>query len=158
MHLVTDWSGEDYAKVSGLQRSMAEAAVASLTFAGDEQVLDIGCGDGFIAHSIAVMVPSGRVVGVDASPRMITAAHANSRRGKSGPWFVRADALRLPFGEQFDVVVSFNALHWVPQQTHALAEIATVARPGARVLIQVVCASVRASLESVAMALTERAA
>jgi trans-aconitate 2-methyltransferase len=49
--------------------------------------------------------------------------------------------------------VSFNALHWVPEQQQALSQISTVARPEARVLIQVVCAGARASLESVAMTL-----
>ena len=117
-------------------------------------MLDVGCGDGFITRSIADMVPSGYVVGIDPSPGMIAAAQAIPRREESGPCFVRADARQLPFGQHFDVVVSFNALHWVPQQQQALSAIASVARPGARVLIQMVCAGVRASLESVAMALT----
>ena len=132
---------------------MAEDAVASLTFAGDERVLDIGCGDGFITRSIAAMVPDGFVVGMDASHRMLVAAHGVSRI-ESGPRFVQADARRLPFGEYFDVAVSFNALHWVPQQREALAEITSVIRRRARVLIQVVCAGRRPSVESVAMELT----
>ena len=36
----------------------------------------------------------------------------------------------LPFGAHFDVVVSFNALHWVPEQRQALLQIASVLRPG----------------------------
>jgi trans-aconitate 2-methyltransferase len=155
---VADWSGEDYARVSGLQRTMASDAVARLAFTGTERVLDVGCGDGFITRSIAGMVSGGYVVGVDPSPGMIAAAHAIPADAQAGPWFVRADVRRLPFGEQFDVVVSFNALHWVPEQRQALAEIATVAHPGARVLIQVVCAGERTSLESVAMAISRRPA
>jgi trans-aconitate 2-methyltransferase len=156
MQCVTDWSGEDYAKVSGLQRTMAHDAVAALRFNGDERVLDIGCGDGFITHSIAALVPDGQIVGVDASPRMVSAAQAVSRRTGASAHFVRADARHLPFAEHFDVVVSFNALHWVPEQSEALSQIAAVARLGGRILIQMVCASERASVESVAMALTER--
>jgi trans-aconitate 2-methyltransferase len=153
---VSDWSGEDYARISGLQRAMAEGAVASMAFAGTESVLDVGCGDGFISRAIADMVPEGYVVGVDPSPGMLAAAQVVPRRQtRAGPWFVRADARRLPFAEQFDAVVSFNALHWVPQQRQALAAIASVAHPGAQVLIQVVCASPRTSLETVAMALTQ---
>jgi trans-aconitate 2-methyltransferase len=151
---VTDWDGADYARVSGLQRTMAADAVASLTFGGDERVLDIGCGDGYITRAIASKVPDGYVVGMDASRAMIAAAHGIPRRAESGPWFVRADARRLPFGAQFNVVVSFNALHWVPQQREALQQIASVARRGARVLILLVCAGERPSVESVAMQLT----
>ena len=148
---MTDWSGQDYAEVSGLQRTMVSEAVAQLEFSEDEWVLDLGCGDGFLTRAVAGMVPVGYAVGVDASPRMIATAHAVGATTESGPWFAVADARRLPFGRHFDVVVSFNALHWVPEQQRALAQIASVVRPGGRVLIQVVCAGERTSLESVAM-------
>ena len=103
---MTDWSGEDYAKVSSLQRT------------------------------IAGMVPGGYAVGADASKRMIATADAAGAPAESGPWFGFADARRLPFGEHFDVVVSFNALHWVPEQRQALGQIATVLRPGAAQLFR----------------------
>jgi trans-aconitate 2-methyltransferase len=73
---------------------------------------------------------------------------------ESGPVFVRGDARHLPFLASFDVVVSFNALHWVPEQNRALAQIAAVLSPGGRVLIQLVCAGRRTSVEDVAMELT----
>jgi trans-aconitate 2-methyltransferase len=152
---VTDWSGRDYAEVSSLQRTMATEAVTALQFAETDRVLDVGCGDGFLTRAVAGMVPDGCAVGVDASPRMIATAHAGGGATASGPWFVLADARRLPFSEYFDAVVSFNALHWVPEQRRALAEIASVLRPGGRVLIQVVCAGDRVSLESAAMTLCQ---
>ena len=152
---MTDWSGRDYAEVSGLQRTMVNEAIAGLEFSEDERVLDVGCGDGFLIRAVAAMVPGGYAVGADASPRMIATAHAAAAPTESGPWFVVADARRLPFGRHFDAVVSFNALHWVREQRQALAEIASVLRPGGRVLIQVVCAGERASLESVAMSVCQ---
>jgi trans-aconitate 2-methyltransferase len=148
---VTDWSGRDYAEVSTLQRAMATEAITALKFADNDRVLDVGCGDGFLTRAVADMVPDGTAMGVDASPRMIAAAHTGGQPKPSGPWFVVADARRLPFAESFDAVISFNALHWVPDQRRVLAEIASVLRPGGRVLIQVVCAGQRTSLESVAM-------
>ncbi len=148
---MTDWSGQDYAEVSGLQRALANEAIAGFEFAEHERVLDVGCGDGFITRAIAAMVPNGYAIGADASPRMIATAHAAGAPAESGPWFVVADARRLPFGRHFNVVVSFNALHWVREQRQALAEIASVLHLGGRVLIQVMCAGERASLESTAM-------
>ena len=150
---VTDWDGGDYAKVSSLQRAMVQEAMAGLAFAPQDRVLDVGCGDGFLTRAIAGMVPKGCAVGVDASRRMVDTAHAGVAPRRSGPWFVVADARQLPFAEYFDVVLSFNALHWVPEQRQALGEIASVLRPGGRALIQVVCAGERTSLESVAMAI-----
>jgi trans-aconitate 2-methyltransferase len=148
---VIDWSGDDYAEVSGLQRAMITDAMAGLTFAPDDLVLDIGCGDGFLTHAIADLVPGGYAVGADASHGMIATANKAGAVTASGPRFVVADARRLPFVGCFDAVVSFNALHWVPQQAEALDQIASMLKAGGRATIQMVCAGPRASLESVAM-------
>jgi trans-aconitate 2-methyltransferase len=148
---VTDWSGEDYAKISALQRTMIEEAKTSLALAESDRVLDLGCGDGYLTAWMAHMVPGGYAAGADASRRMIASARTAAAPTESGPWFVVADARRLPFGEHFDVVASFNALHWVPEQRQVLGEIAAVLRSGGRALIQMVCAGERKSLEAVAM-------
>lgn len=153
---MTEWSGEDYADVSALQRTMADEAVGSLQFAGTERLLDVGCGDGYVTRRLAAMVPDGYVVGIDPSRGMLTQALRHDPSGRSGPVFVRADVRDLPFTENFDAAVSFNALHWVPQQRRALSQIAAVVHPGAAVLIQVVCAGERPSVESVAMTLCDR--
>jgi trans-aconitate 2-methyltransferase len=150
---VTNWSGEDYVEVSSLQRSMIEEAKADLALSGGERVLDVGCGDGHLTRDMAGMVPGGCVVGVDASKRMVATAQTAGEATSAGPWFVVADARDLPFGAHFDAVVSFNALHWVPEQQRALAQIASVLRPAGRALVQVVCAGDRLSLETVTMTL-----
>ena len=150
---VTDWSGRDYVEVGDLQRTMITEAIAALAFEPGAVVLDIGCGDGFLTRAIADSVaPAGLVVGADASPRMIATASAAG----AGPLYVVADALRLPFSEAFDAVVSFNALHWVRDQGEALRQIATVLRPGGRVTIQMVCAGARPSLEATAVEVCRR--
>nr|WP_221218205.1 MULTISPECIES: class I SAM-dependent methyltransferase [unclassified Mycolicibacterium] len=148
---VADWSGRDYSRVSSLQRTVAAETLAELVVDGAEWVLDIGCGDGFLTREIADRLPRGYIVGVDASPRMVGAAGEVGPSAPSGPVFVCADARRLPFATRFDMVVSFNALHWVPQLGDALAGIATVLRPGGRAVIQMVCGSARPSIESTAM-------
>jgi trans-aconitate 2-methyltransferase len=148
---VADWSGRDYSRVSSLQRSVAAETLAELVVEGTEWVLDVGCGDGFLTRQIADRLTCGYIVGVDASPRMVTAAGEGQRCAPAGPVFVCADARRLPFGRRFDMVVSFNALHWVPRLGEALTGIAAVLRPGGRALIQMVCGSPRPSIESTAM-------
>jgi trans-aconitate 2-methyltransferase len=151
--VVTDWSGAEYTRRSALQRAMVGEALDALVVAADARVLDIGCGDGFLTGELAARAPHGFVVGADASPRMIATARAGIPAGGGGAAFVVADARSLPLrGGRFDLVVSFNALHWVPEQHRALAEIAAVLRPGGRAVVQVVCASERTSLEATAMA------
>ena len=133
---------------------MATEALTALRLKSGDRVLDVGCGDGFLTRAVTGMVPDGCAVGVDASPRMIETAQAGGKPAAAGPWFVVADARLLPFCEFFDVVVSFNALHWVPEQRQALSQIACVLRPGGKALVQVVCAGPRASLESIAMSVS----
>jgi trans-aconitate 2-methyltransferase len=152
---VVDWSGRDYAEVSGLQRTMIDEAMAVLSFAPESLVLDIGCGDGFLTRRIAELVPRGGAVGADASWRMAATAHRAAEAGASGPWFVVADARGLPFGAVFDAAVSFNALHWVPEQGRALGQLAAVLKPGGRATVQMVCAGARPSLEATAQSLCQ---
>jgi trans-aconitate 2-methyltransferase len=53
-----------------------------------------------------------------------------------------------------DVVVSFNALHWVADQRTAYRNIAAALTPGGRAVVQYVCRGPRPSLEQVAMEVT----
>lgn len=145
----TDWSGDDYFEVSDLQRTMARQSLAGLDFTGAHTILDIGCGDGFITRSIAASAPQAFVAGVDPSPLMLATAHRASPSETPGPRYVRGDAVHLPFGQHFDAVVSFNALHWVRDQQRALEQIVAVLHPTGWALIQMVCDSPRSSIEDV---------
>ncbi|MBY4572742.1 class I SAM-dependent methyltransferase [Gordonia paraffinivorans] len=76
---MVDWDGAKYAEVSGLQRMVATESIAGLELNGDERLLDVGCGDGFITMLLAERLPQGSVVGVDASRRMIERALERGR-------------------------------------------------------------------------------
>src|SRR5215210_7479930 len=138
---MADWDGAGYAHISALQRTMAEYSLAAVQVRGDERILDVGCGDGYITRSIAGRVPRGSVLGVDPSPRMIaTAVQATEPKNVS---FAVGDVTAMTFVDEFDVVVSFNALHWVREQETAYRNIANALVPAGRVLVQFVCASAR---------------
>ena len=90
-------------------------------------VLDLCCGTGDIALRFR-----GRVVGVDFTEEMLRVAMA---RRKSGVSWVRADALRLPFGdESFDVVSVGYGLRNLADIEQGLREILRVLRPGGKFL------------------------
>src|SRR5262245_22857297 len=147
---MTEWNASDYARHSDLQRAMAEKQLGLLTLDGTERVLDVGCGDGKISAEIAARVPRGSVLGVDPSRDMIgfasrqfgAAGHPNLR-------FAVGDARRLPYREAFDLVVSFNALHWVAEQDAALRSIRASLTPSGRALLRLVPEGSRRSLEDV---------
>ncbi|CAM3768106.1 class I SAM-dependent methyltransferase [Smaragdicoccus niigatensis] len=146
---MTDWDGAGYAHISGLQRAMATASLETVSVAGDERVLDVGCGDGYVTRLIGARLPNGSVIGVDPSPRMIAAARAAGEQ--SNVTFETGDVLTMAYPPQFDLVVSFNALHWVRDQVRAYRNIAAALKPGGRVLVQYVCDGDRPSVEDVAM-------
>lgn len=147
---MTEWNADDYAHQSSLQLAMANEQLRSLTLRGDERVLDVGCGDGKITAQIAERVPAGSVIGVDPSKDMIAFA-SNHFPPQSHPnlRFEVADARRLPFPNEFDLVVTFNALHWVPEQEMAWRSIHAALKAGGRVIGRMVSEGSRKSLEDV---------
>jgi trans-aconitate 2-methyltransferase len=126
------WDAADYSRHSSLQEAMASQVLELLRVTGNERVLDIGCGDGRLTAQIADRLPQGWVLGVDASPDMVTFATSTFGGGampaRANLSFEVADARALPYVNAFDLVVSFNALHWVPDQAKALRGIAVALR------------------------------
>ena len=147
---MTEWDAPEYARLSALQEAMAQEVLSLLDLKGNERVLDVGCGNGKVTSKIAARVPQGSVVGVDSSAEMIAFAsrqfgsdtHANLR-------FQVADARNLPFREEFDLVVSFNALHWIPEQDKALRSIRAAMKSDGLAQLRLVPTGPRKSLEAV---------
>ena len=79
-------------------------------------------------------MPAGAVVGVDASAGMIAFAAAQTDPAlHPNLQFAVADARHLPYQHEFDLVVSFNALHWIPEQAQALQSIRSAVKPDGRI-------------------------
>jgi ubiquinone/menaquinone biosynthesis C-methylase UbiE len=110
-----------------------------LKYLDGEDVLDLGCGNGFSTLQFAAVRP-GRYLGVDFSPEMIAAAEQARRSASlaSGAslGFQVGDATALTFSEAaFDVVTTDRCLInliSLEAQRRALTEIHRVVRPGGR--------------------------
>ena len=114
---------EEHRSGSGeIAKGLADLAGAS----SDATVLDIGCGTG--AASVAFHQLTGAAVwGVDKSAEMLRYARQKSRAVK----FVRADAHRLPFGdEKFDFAYALLVLHHLEDVPVFLRELHRVMRNG----------------------------
>lgn len=155
---MTEWHASDYSRQSRLQHAMAQEQLGLLTLEGTERVLDVGCGDGKITAEIAARLPQGSALGVDPSRDMVEFASSHfAPPAHTNLQFEVADARCLPYLKEFNLVVSFNALHWVPQQEEALASIHAALRPGGMALLRFVSKGPRKSLEDVIEQVRQRA-
>ncbi len=99
-----------------------------------ERLLDVGCGTGDAAISLAAdLGPTGELVGVDASATMIGVARQRGVQAPCAVRFVVGDARYLDEADAtFDAVRSERTLQWLVDPTIAVAEFERVLRPGGR--------------------------
>jgi ubiquinone/menaquinone biosynthesis C-methylase UbiE len=119
----------------------------TISWRGDERVLDVGCGRGLLLLDAARRLSGGRAIGVDIWSRIDLSGNRpeatleNARRaGVAERVEVKdADAQQLPFADaSFDVIVSSLVLHNIPSREgrqQAVREIARVLKPGGRVAL-----------------------
>ncbi len=89
------------------------------------KVLEVGCGIGVVSAYLAEKY-GWDVTGVDLDPGQIKGAKNNNLVGGSLR-FLEADATKLPFKDnEFDMILSFDALHHIPGWGKALEEISRV--------------------------------
>ncbi len=110
-------------------------AIQAACIKNGDTVLDVACGTGALAISVASRVGAeGRSVGIDINNGMLTIARTKS---SSVEW-IHAPAEKLPFeDDSFDSVVSQFGLMYFEKQTEAIREMARVLRPGGRIAISV---------------------
>jgi trans-aconitate 2-methyltransferase len=99
------WDATDYRANSRAQLALAQEFLTRIQVPADARVLDVGCGDG----KVTALIRAAAVTGCDRSPSMVALA----AREHPECSFVVADVRELPFDGEFDVAVSFTALHWV---------------------------------------------
>ncbi|PRX31037.1 trans-aconitate methyltransferase [Orenia metallireducens] len=112
-----EFDGEKYKKASKHQKEWGRRLIGELDLKGDETILDLGCGDGVLTAQLAEAVPKGRVLGIDASLGMVKTA---TRLLKENLDFQVMDINQINFIEQFDLIFSNAALHWVKDHNNLL--------------------------------------
>jgi SAM-dependent methyltransferase/ribosomal protein S18 acetylase RimI-like enzyme len=143
----TSWIGEPLSKRSTGCAALNEAAFESsaafieksLALSQVDTVLDVGCDSAMITRLIAPH--ARRVLGIDFIHDMLRDTNTLRLAVADGtaPWFVTADACRLPVRSgTFKKVYCSAMLHTLPTREHGLSaieELVRVASPGGIVLI-----------------------
>jgi trans-aconitate methyltransferase len=147
---MAEWNASGYQSISSLQETIATKQLSRLTLGDHDRVLDIGCGNGKVTAMIASRIPDGFVLGIDASQNMVSFAQENYGAPiQPNLQFEVADARSLTYSHKFDQIVSFNALHWIPEQDAVLRSIHKALKPEGQALLRFVSAGSRQSIEEV---------
>jgi arsenite methyltransferase len=107
-----------------------------------EVVLDLGSGGGFDVFIAARKVgPTGKAIGVDMTPEMVTKARRNAARfreatGLDNVEFRLGEIEHLPVADSsVDVVISNCVINLSPEKQQVWCDVARVLKPGGRVAV-----------------------
>lgn len=121
-----DFDGEKYKKASKHQKEWGNLLIANLNLKGNESILDLGCGDGVLTEKMSRLVPDGSVIGIDVSQGMIATAKKYKHKNLS---FIHMDINLIDFSNEFDVIFSNAALHWVKDHKKLLENTYAALKP-----------------------------
>jgi ubiquinone/menaquinone biosynthesis C-methylase UbiE len=125
---------ENYERfASAFMMPWAQHLVEQTRLTGDEHVLDLACGTGFVARTAADVVGMDHVVGLDVNPMMLAVAEAVTGIDvRERP----ADNTGLDDGS-VDVVLCQQGLQYFPSPAAVVGEVRRCLREGGRALFSV---------------------
>jgi trans-aconitate 2-methyltransferase len=127
------WDGQSYDRISGPMEALGLEVLGRLGLSGEETVLDGGCGSGRITQALIERLPRGRVIALDASASMVSAAR--ERLGAQADIRL-GDLLELELDEPVDAVFSTATFHWFSDHERLFRRLRAALRPGGRLVAQ----------------------
>ncbi|HTT95212.1 MAG TPA: methyltransferase domain-containing protein [Solirubrobacterales bacterium] len=128
-----DWDAGTYRRVALPHEEWARAVLDRLSLAGDETVLDAGCGSGRTTSILIERIPAGRVVAVDGSPSMVAKVREVLRPQDTA---IVSDLTKLELEEPVDAIFSTAVFHWVLDHDALFARMRAAVRAGGRFAAQ----------------------
>ena len=123
--------------VPALFAPVAEQMAAGTALPPQARVLDIACGTGVVARTVADRLQGqGQITGLDLNPAMLRVARRRSDAAGLEIDWVQGDAQTLPFPDAaFDLVFCQQGIQFFPDRAGAVAEMHRVLAPGGEVAV-----------------------
>ena len=94
-------------RYDGRWRKLAEDLISEYGLTAGDQILDIGCGKGFLVYEFTQCLPGIEVAGLDISQYAVDHGKQEIRDR-----LTVGNAIKLPYADRsFDFILSINALH-----------------------------------------------
>lgn len=133
--MTRDWNAAAYDRLPIPMTRWGETVLRWLDLAGDERVLDAGCGTGQVTAMLRDRLPHGEIVALDGSASMID--RARDRLGDDRITYVVADIRQpLPIDEPVDAILSTATFHWILDHDAMFRNLAEAIRPGGQLAAQ----------------------
>ncbi len=133
----TYWNAEVYDRIGKPMRRWAQQVIDDLGLAGDETVLDAGCGSGSVTFDLLAKLPRGKIYAVDTSAEMIgQLSKTAADRGVKNVVPMTASLTDFTLPEPVDAVFSNAVFHWIPDDDALFGCLYRATKPGGRLRAQ----------------------
>lgn len=135
-----EWDAVTYDRVATPHERWGRAVINRLDLAGDEMVLDAGCGSGRVTEALVERLPRGRLIAVDQSAQMLHQAQQRlPRNGRA--CLVNADLMEIagvlsPLEGHLDAAISTATFHWIRDHGSLYRQLGRLLRPGGQLVAQ----------------------
>ncbi len=126
------WSAVQYTKFEEERNRPIRDLLEQIPNQSVKHAADIGCGPGNSTELLQQRFPDAKIIGMDSSADMITAA----RKRLPNVDFEIADVSTWNNDQTFDVIFSNAVLHWVPNHETLLPRLISKLAPGGTLAVQ----------------------
>jgi trans-aconitate 2-methyltransferase len=126
------WNPAQYELFRAARERPGQDLLAAIPPLAPNQIIDLGCGTGYLTRLLGQNYPHARVTGVDNDKAMLAKAAAEP----SGITWELGDAAQWRPGRPVDLIFSNAALHWLPDHYALFPELAGALSPGGVMAVQ----------------------
>ena len=125
----TEDSAVCYSQTSFIQKEDGMKLLEQISTGKGSQVLDLGCGTGYLANALAVRLgPEGKIIAVDPDGERIKVARECYGSNNKLKFLVASDK-DFPESE-YDIVISTFVFHWIEDKDAAFKRVYKNLKPG----------------------------